>query len=433
MKAQNKFCRYLARIYSPFIRGQVFILFFLFITSSVFGQDNILSRVSATERGDNKGYVVRYHLAQKIDSFRVFQPIPDLIQMTVYSDKLDTTDITVPAKNPVIDEISFYKIPRGIGVDIYISKDTYFKARAYGDGSSNDLLLGLSYTSKKDLEYFTEGLEPVIWSRLADNSESLIVEGDEEAEISQASLVDDGYREKKDKMKFDVVVIDPGHGGHDPGSIGYKGVKEKDIVLSIAKKVGAYIEEYIPEVKVVYTRKEDKFIDLYERGPIANRVGGDLFVSIHCNSFHSSRPNGTEVYFLGMEKSRAAREVAKRENQIINSDSSEIRELTPEDLLMYELANSGYMATSEKIAGMIEHQLSDRAMRQSRGVKQARFVVLHDASMPSILVETGFITNPSEQRYLSSDYGQSIIASAIFRAIRNYKEEYEKSQHFNTN
>lgn len=125
----------------------------------------------------------------------------------------------------------------------------------------------------------------------------------------------------------------------------------------------------------------------------------------------------------------------KKENSVIRFEEGPDRseELTEEDLLIYELANSAYMATSEKLAGMLEHQFDHRAKRHSRGVKQAGFIVLFHASMPALLVETGFISNPSEQRYLTSDYGQSIIASAIFRAIRNYKLEYEKSQNFKTN
>ncbi|PAU93751.1 N-acetylmuramoyl-L-alanine amidase [Aliifodinibius salipaludis] len=224
-------------------------------------------------------------------------------------------------------------------------------------------------------------------------------------------------------MKFDVVVIDPGHGGHDPGSIGHRNVKEKDIVLDISKKVGDYINEYMPNVKVVYTRETDKFIELEERGSIANEAEGDLFISIHCNSHTSHQPYGTELYFLGLERSESALEVMKRENKVVRANNdTEQRELSQEELLVYELANSSYIAASEQIAGMMEYQFDERAQRHSRGVKQGRFVVLYHASMPAVLIETGFISNPSEARYLTSDRGQTYIASAIFRAIRNFKE-----------
>lgn len=399
---------------------------------SLKAQDNSLQRVSSAERSDGKGHVIRFHLEEAVDSFRVYQPSTDLIQMTLHGNRLDTAQITLPEKDNIpFDEISFYDIPSGIGVDIYVSENNFFEAHAYHDGNSEDLLLGLTYTDKSDLEYLTKDAEPVIWSSFTVNEESLLV-GDSELGID-LNLMDNDYEQTKSQMKFDVVVIDPGHGGHDPGSIGYKNVKEKDIVLAIAKKVGGYINEYLPDVKVVYTREDDRFIELEERGSIANRAQGDLFVSIHCNSNHSRQPYGTDVFFLGLERSQTALEIMKRENTVIRQgNGNEQKELSPEDLLIYELQNSGYIATSERVAGMIEYQLDERAQRRSRGVKQARFVVLYHASMPAVLVETGFISNPSEARYLTSDYGQSIIASAIFRAIRNYKEDYEKSQHLNT-
>lgn len=409
------------------------VLSFLLIlgaSTSLKAQKNPLKSVTAAKRSDGKGQVVRFRLSQPVDSFRVYQPDVDLIQMTLYGQHVDTTGIWLPDSSSAFDEISFYEVPDGIGVDIYIPKDKYYKASAYPDANSDDLLLGLTKTDKTELEYVTKDLDPIIWSRYTVSPESVLV-GDRDA---NDTLQNPGssYNEVKNKMKFDVVVLDPGHGGHDPGAIGYKNVREKNVVLQIAKKVGGYIHKYMPGVKVVYTRKKDKFIPLEERGSIANRNEGDLFVSLHCNSSRSRQPYGTEVYFLGLERSKTALEVMKRENKVVRSGNEvEQKKLSQEELLVYELANSGYIANSERIAGMMEHQLDDRAQRRSRGVKQARFVVLYHASMPAVLVETGFITNPSEERYLTSDYGQSIIASAIFRAIRNYKEDYEKSQHVN--
>lgn len=396
-------------------------------------QENTLERLSIAQRSDGKGHVIRFHLKQPVDSFEVYQPDVDLIQMTLHSENIDTSDIQLPSESSIFDEISFYDIPQGIGVDIYITRDKYFDGKAYNDARSNDLLLALTKTDKVDLEYVTRDLEPLIWSRMTMTAESLLVEDGTTNSINTNAQQDNSYSTFKNKMKFDVVVIDPGHGGHDPGSIGYKNVKEKNIVLKIAKKLGGYINEYLPDVKVVYTRKTDKFVDLEERGSIANRAEGDLFVSIHCNAHYTRQAYGTDVFFLGLEKSQTALEVMKRENRVVRADNdTEQKKLSQEELLIYELANSGYIASSERIAGMIEHQFDDRAQRHSRGVKQARFVVLYHASMPAVLLETGFISNPSEARYLSSDHGQSIIASAIFRAIRNYKEDYEKSQQLNT-
>ena len=393
-------------------------------------QQNSLDQVTISERSDGKGHVFRFHMSEPADSFEVYQPGVDLIQMTLYGQKLDTTDIALPESSEVYDEISFYDVPSGIGVDIYITEEQFYEGNAYHDGASDDLLLGLTETEKTELEYLTKDMDPIIWSSFTVSEESLLV-GDSRLPDSPANNPD--YEKTKDKMKFDVVVLDPGHGGHDPGSIGYRGIKEKKIVLNIAKKVGGYIEEYMPGVKVVYTRDDDEFIALEERGSIANRHEGDLFVSIHCNSHTTRQPRGAELYFLGLERSESALEVMKRENQVVraNNDTQQ-KELSQEELLVYELANSGYIATSERIAGMMEYQFDERAQRHSRGVKQGRFVVLYHASMPAVLVETGFISNPGEARYLTSDRGQSYIASAIFRAIRNYKEESEQDQQSQT-
>ncbi len=399
-------------------------------TTPLKAQENTLERVTTAVRSDGKGHVFRFHMQQPVDSFRVYQPDADLIQMSLYHQNVDTSNIQLPKTSSVFDEISFYDIPAGVGVDIYIKEGKFFEGEAYHDAASNDLLLGLTEADKTELHFVTKDLEPIIWSRFTVSEESLLV-GDNS--LDTTNTVSDTYERVNDKMKFDVVVIDAGHGGHDPGSIGYRGVKEKNVVLDIAKKVGGYIKEYIPEVKVVYTRESDRFINLYERGSIANQAEGDLFVSIHANKYRSRQVHGTETYFLGPTRTDSALQIMQRENTIINPDNTkEVVQIPEEELVIYELTNSGYMATSEQIASMIEHQFDNRAQRRSRGVKQAGFVVLYHASMPAVLIETGFLSNPSEARYLTSDYGQSIIASAIFRAIRNYKEDYSKSQQANT-
>lgn len=424
--------------FSPFYgKGWLCLLLIFCFIPGLFAQNNSLNRISTAERSDGKGYVVRFHMDEQVDSSRVYQPTTDLIQMTLYGENIDTTGIERVFTNEVYDHVSFYDLPFGIGVDFYINPDQYFRAETYPDGQSNDLLLGLTHTDKSDLEFLTDGLEPVMWTQYSVNEESLLVGGGtngESPQIVDVSAPDETYTRVKDKLKFDVIVIDAGHGGHDPGSEGYKGIKEKNIVLQIAKKIGGYINEYIPDVKVVYTRDDDTYYDLHERGSIANKAEGDLFVSIHANKHFTRHAHGTETYFLGPARTDSALQIMQRENTIINPDDrEEILEVSKDQLVIYELTNSGYMETSQKIAGMIEHQFDERAQRRSRGVKQAPFVVLYAASMPSILVETGFISNPSEARYLTSDYGQSIIASAIFRAIRNYKEQYEENQTFTTN
>lgn len=422
-------------LFSRTIRACLCILFLFVIADKVQAQSH-LKRVSISERSDHKGFVVRYHMDQPADSFDVFQPTRDLIQLAIYKDDVDTTDIQMPDLEGPFEDVALYKIPEGLGVDIYLADNKYFLAEAYPDKNGHDLLMGLTKASRKDVDYLTKDLQPIIWSRYTlPDSELVSMNGNMPRETNGTSFFDDTYYKAKDKLRFDVVVIDAGHGGKDPGSIGYKGTKEKDVALAVALKLGHYINKYLPDVKVVYTRDDDSFVELKERGRIANQAEGDLFISIHCNSHSSRRPHGTEVYFLGLHRSQSAFEVMKKENSVIKLESGADKstELSEDELLIYELANSGYMASSERLAGMISHQFKDRARRHSRGVKQAGFIVLYHASMPAILAELGFITNPAEQRFLTSDYGQSIMASALFRAIRNYKEKYEKSQHFTTN
>lgn len=402
------------------------LLLFIVIPLSCSAQNNALTHITSVERSDNKGHVIRFHLDATNPSYNLSQPQPFLVQLELKGGGIDTTNIRVDDRSGIITKIDFYSISGGIGVDIFLKEGTFFEAAAYPDRDSKDILLALAKTTEKNLTQNIQDIELFAWSDIEPAKTKVVSEPE-----NKKAAIDTSYQKIKDKIKFDVVVLDAGHGGHDVGATGYRNVYEKDVVLDITKKVGGYIKEYLPDVKVVYTRDDDTFIDLYERGPMANRAEGDLFVSIHANAAGSRQAHGTETYFLGLERSKTALQVMQRENKVINADEDEKKELTQEDLIIYELANSGYIATSERIAGMIQQQFKNRAGRRSRGVKQGRLVVLYNASMPAILVETGFITNPGEANYLKSDYGQSIIASAIFRAIRNYKEQFEKSQHFN--
>jgi len=230
--------------------------------------------------------------------------------------------------------------------------------------------------------------------------------------------------------KIKTVVIDAGHGGHDPGAVG-RISKEKDIALIIALKVGKYIEENFPDVKVIYTRKTDVFIELYNRPKIANKNNADLFISIHCNACGSSKPNGTETFVMGLDKSKANLEVAKRENaSILMEDDYETQYEgyslnSPESNIIFSLYQNVYLDKSIDFASKVQRQLTDRVGRFDRGVKQAIFLVLWKTTMPSVLIETGFMSNPEEEKYLNSEKGQTYIASAIYRAFKEYKKEYE--------
>lgn len=236
----------------------------------------------------------------------------------------------------------------------------------------------------------------------------------------------------RSKWKLDCIVIDPGHGGRDPGAIGVTGVKEKNIVLGIALKLGKLIERKMPGVKVVYTRKDDSFIPLDKRGQIANAAEGKLFVSIHCNSTEKkpSSARGFEVYILRPGRTEEAIRIAEFENSVIKLEKDyekRYAKLTNESFILINMAQSAYVRYSERCAELMHEQVKDSKQIRSRGVMQAGFYVLVGASMPSVLIESGFLSNRKEEQFLSTRFGQQHLANLFYTAIENYTKEYQKS------
>lgn len=237
---------------------------------------------------------------------------------------------------------------------------------------------------------------------------------------------------EKERWKLDVVVIDPGHGGKDPGAIGVTGTKEKDITLAVAKKLGKLIEMRMPDVKVVYTRQSDEFVELYRRGQIANQANGKLFISLHCNST-SRKPSsakGFEIYLLRPGKTEHALKIAERENSVIQFESDyekRYQELTEENFILLTMAQSAYMKYSEHFAELSSNFVQKHTDLEINGVKQAGFYVLIGASMPNVLVEMGYISNREDEKFLKSEKGQNKIAEALFHAIQRYKIDYDQS------
>ena len=228
-----------------------------------------------------------------------------------------------------------------------------------------------------------------------------------------------------------TVVIDAGHGGKDPGAVG-KYSKEKNIALAVALKTGKYIEENLPDVKVIYTRNSDRFVELYRRAQIANKANADFFISIHCNANNNSSAYGTETYAMGLHKSNANLNVAMKENAAITfeEDAGTAYEgfdaNSPESYIRFTLFQNIFLDQSLDLANKIERQFKERVGRKSRGVHQAGFLVLWRTAMPGVLVELGFLSNPTEEKFLLSEQGQVFMASAIYRAFKAYKSEYEK-------
>ena len=225
-----------------------------------------------------------------------------------------------------------------------------------------------------------------------------------------------------------VVVIDAGHGGHDSGAVG-KSSKEKNINLSVALKLGKLIEDKCNDVKVVYTRKTDVFVNLNRRAEIANEAKADLFISVHTNATAGKvGPQGTETYTLGMHRAADNLAVAKRENSVITleNDYEEKYEgfdpKSSESYIIFELMQDKNMESSVKLAGLIQKQFRSYAGRVDKGVHQAGFLVLRATSMPSVLIELGYINNPSEATYLTSSAGVNALAKSIYNAFVAYKK-----------
>lgn len=226
-----------------------------------------------------------------------------------------------------------------------------------------------------------------------------------------------------------TVVIDAGHGGKDPGAISAnKKIYEKNVTLAVALMVGKSIEENHPEVKVLYTRKTDKFVGLNDRARMANKANADLFISIHTNAAKNRSARGAETYTLGIEEERTERnlEIAKRENGVILLEENHEKQYanfnpnSPESYIIFEFIQSEYVKESIHIAQYVQENLTSDANRHDRGVRQAGFLVLNATSMPSILVELGYISNAEEAKYLASSSGQKKMSQCISKAFDKY-------------
>ncbi len=230
-------------------------------------------------------------------------------------------------------------------------------------------------------------------------------------------------------VKLKTIVLDAGHGGKDPGTKG-KYSKEKDIALQVVKKIRYNFNKYKPNVKVILTRDKDVFVDLLKRGEIANKNKADIFVSIHCNSNPNKSVKGTETYAMGVDnRSKTKNIVELQENSVILMEENFLQKYdgfdprSEEAYIMFSLLQHAFLKESLKLAAEIEAYMQSITKRHSRGVKQAAFVVLWKTSMPSVLSEIGFLSNPEEEKYLRSEVGQNQIAKAVYKGIISYSTQ----------
>jgi len=323
------------------------------------------------------------------------------VTVTAATADTDALDATKPAG--AVRKVLAFQSPTSLQLTFRVTADVV-QAEASNDPGSNNLLISLRTRSEEEKKEMIKKQE------------------------SARQSADD----QRDRWKLDVIVIDAGHGGKDPGAIGVAGTREKDVALAVALRLGQLIEKNLKDVKVVYTRKTDEFIELYRRTQIANEVGGKLFISIHCNSMahKPSRANGFEIYLLRPSRSEEAVAIASRENSVIQLEEGyeeRYRKLTEEEFIIVTMAQSAYMKYSELFAESAAGSMGRWLKIKNSGVKQAGFYVLVGASMPNVLVELGYLSNRTEEQFLRSQDGQKKLAESLFRGVRDYKYKYEQA------
>ncbi|NNF03153.1 MAG: N-acetylmuramoyl-L-alanine amidase [Rhodothermales bacterium] len=380
-------------------------------------RNTLIERVSFEPRPDNLGVVVRIHADNPVSST---SPIrwtgPGTMEFSLAGAGLHHRYRTDLAKSPV-SEYTLTESPTGIDVRLTFAREDV-DARIKGDPVSNDVLLAVGIT--------TGGIASTIAAAIRNANES-----PPPPDLSTVVSPTPGRWDREPaanptgRWTLDTVVIDAGHGGEDEGAVGYGGVLEKDIVLPVSMKIGNELERRLG-VEVIYTRTDDRFVPLAQRGHIANESGGKLFVSIHTNAAPDRRARGTETFFLGMHKTDAARNVMERENQVVELENDKTRyaEFDQSQLITQVLAQSAYMSHSQMLASLIQNEFDQRPENVNRGVKQAGFYVLWSASMPAVLVELGFLTNPKEAAWMRSEQGQAELAEAVVRAIESFETSY---------
>ncbi len=351
------------------------------------------------------GYLLTLKANRKLTEYEALLKQNDgWLFVTVANARADTMAIKQFKTGPVIRQVLTFQSPTSVQLTFRVGTDVA-RAEPLTEEGTNNLLIALH--TKAEVEK-------------------------EELERRRQGAIRERLERERSRQRLDVIVIDAGHGGKDPGTIGVSRTREKDVTLAVALKLGAMIEKNMKDVKVVYTRKSDRFVELYRRTQIANEADGKLFVSIHCNSTERkpSTANGFEIYLLRPGKTESAARIAERENSVIQLEEGyedRYKELTEENFILVTMRQSAFVRYSERFAEVATEAMANHLKIRNSGVKQAGFYVLVGASMPNVLVETGYLSNRSEERVLRSRDGQQKIAEALFEGIRHYKEVYEKA------
>jgi N-acetylmuramoyl-L-alanine amidase len=348
------------------------------------------------------GLVIRIHAARSLPDFESWLRQDGWLYVTVADARADTLSINQLAPGGMVRRIVTVQSPTSVQFTFRLS-GKIAATEIFRDENTNDILV------------------------------SIRTPGDEDKVLLERKRkeIQEGLNTQRDRWKLDVIVIDPGHGGHDPGTIGVNKTREKDLTLKIALKLGKMLEHDMKDVRVVYTRKTDSFVELDRRGQIANENGGKLFISIHCNALRRkpSPTRGFEVYLLRPGRTQEAIDIAERENAVIELEEGykeRYQELTEENFILVTMAQSAHLKASEVFADLLQQELEDHLAIPNRGIRQAGFYVLVGASMPNVLLETAYLSNREDERFLNSEKGQQQIAKAAFEAIKRYKDKYEE-------
>ncbi len=324
---------------------------------------------------------------------------PDMLYLTLMPAEANVSRLDSTPPTSIYSEVIAIQNPNSVQLSFKL-KEKYASKQVYVDSSSNTVMIAL-YSQADVKKIYSEEVKKKL-------------------------------EQEKNNWKLDVIVIDPGHGGKDPGTIGMRGIEEKNVALAIGLDLRRDLNKLLPNVKVVMTRDKDVFVPLDERGQIANEAGGKLFISLHCNAMpHKPNPmHGIETYFLRPGKTGEAIRIAAQENAAIkyeNDYEKKYRSYDADNMILTTMAHSAYVKYSEQLAQLIEDNVSAVASVSDNGVNQAGFYVLIGASMPAVLVETGYLSNPREAAYLGSIRGQRVIAKGIANAVVKFKAEYEKN------
>ena len=348
------------------------------------------------------GYLMTVRAARPLGPVESWLKPDGWLFLTLENARADTVALKSVRTGGAIRQVLVFQSPSSVQITLKVAPDVE-AAEVMKDPSSNDLLVNLrtrSQTEQQDLDRRRQAMK------------------------------DKGLTERRNRWKLDVIVIDPGHGGKDPGTIGVRGTYEKNIALGVGLKLGELIKKRMPGVKVVYTRSTDKFVELYRRTQMANEAEGKLFISIHCNALEKkpSRTSGFEIYLLRPGRTDDAVRVAALENSVIEleQDRGRYKQLTQEEFILITMAQAAYMKHSERFAESAANAMADHTTLRNGGIKQAGFYVLVGASMPNVLVETGYLSNTKDEAYLRSQNGQQRVAESLLKGVESYRDVYER-------